>query len=73
MSEYDVSSELNLQTIRFIMIYGIGLDIVRVRRVQDAVEKWGERFLHRVYTGDEITYCFGKKNPHLPLAARFEA
>jgi len=55
------------------MIYGIGIDIVRIRRVQEAFEKWGERFLQRVYTGDEIAYCFEKRNPHLSLAARFAA
>jgi holo-[acyl-carrier protein] synthase len=55
------------------MIYGIGIDIVRVQRIQDAVEKWGEKFLLRVYTNDEIAYCYKRKNPYPSLAARFAA
>jgi holo-[acyl-carrier protein] synthase len=55
------------------MIYGIGIDIVRVQRIQDAVEKWGEKFLLRIYTGDEIAYCYKRKNPYNSLAARFAA
>ncbi|MFZ5907232.1 MAG: holo-ACP synthase [Nitrospirota bacterium] len=55
------------------MIYGIGIDMVRVRRIQGAVEKWGERFLQRIFTGDEIAYCYARKNPYLPLSARFAA
>jgi holo-[acyl-carrier protein] synthase len=55
------------------MIYGIGIDIVRVQRIQDAVEKWGEKFLLRVYTNDEIAYCYKRKNPYHSLAARFAA
>jgi holo-[acyl-carrier protein] synthase len=55
------------------MIYGIGIDIVRVHRIRDAVEKWGEKFLLRVYTGDEIAYCYKRKYPYSSLAARFAA
>jgi holo-[acyl-carrier protein] synthase len=55
------------------MIYGIGIDIVRVQRIQDAVEKWGEKFLLRIYTNDEIAYCYKRKNPYRSLSARFAA
>jgi holo-[acyl-carrier protein] synthase len=55
------------------MIYGIGLDIVKIERIKDAVEKWGERFLHRVFTEHERTYCSKKKNPYPSLAVRFAA
>ncbi|MHB8882056.1 MAG: holo-ACP synthase [Thermodesulfovibrionales bacterium] len=55
------------------MIVGVGTDIVRTQRLRAAVERWGDRFLHRVFTGDEITYAYQKKNPFLPLAARFAA
>jgi holo-[acyl-carrier protein] synthase len=55
------------------MIYGIGVDIIKVARIGEAVEKWGERFLHRVFTDQEILYCYGKKNPYLSLSVRFAA
>ncbi|HAM53493.1 MAG TPA: holo-[acyl-carrier-protein] synthase [Nitrospiraceae bacterium] len=55
------------------MIYGIGVDIVKVERVREIVEKWGERFLHRVFTDQEIRYCYGKKSPYLSLSVRFAA
>jgi len=32
------------------MIYGIGVDIVKVSRIKDAMDRWGERFLDRLFT-----------------------
>ena len=55
------------------MIYGIGIDIVKINRVRDVVEKWGQRFLERVFTESEISYCYGKKEPYPSLAVRFAA
>ena len=55
------------------MIYGIGIDIIRVARMKAAVDRWGERFLQRVFTRDEIAYCYEKKNPFLSLSVRFAA
>lgn len=55
------------------MIYGIGIDIIKVERIREAVEKWGERFLNKVYTRNEIAYCFEKKNPYPSLSVRFAA
>ena len=55
------------------MIYGIGIDIVRVERMRQVVDKWGDRFLKRVFTSGEISYCMGKSNPYLSLAVRFAA
>ena len=46
----------------------IGVDIIEVERVREAVEQWGERFLKRVYTEAEIDLC--RENPS-SLAARF--
>jgi holo-[acyl-carrier protein] synthase len=53
------------------MIYGIGVDIIENKRIQSAVERYGERFLKRVYTDNEIEYCMRKSYPC--LAARFAA
>jgi holo-[acyl-carrier-protein] synthase len=55
------------------MIYGIGIDIVKVKRMRDVVEKWGQKFLERVFTESEISYCYEKKEPYLSLAVRFAA
>ena len=55
------------------MIYGIGIDIVKVDRLKDAHEKWGEKFFQKILTDNEITYCLNKKNPFPSLAVRFAA
>jgi phosphopantetheine--protein transferase-like protein len=55
------------------MIYGIGIDIVKIERMKKVAEKWGEKFLERVFSEGEIAYCSKKKNPYLSLAVRFAA
>jgi holo-[acyl-carrier protein] synthase len=55
------------------MIYGIGIDLVKIDRMKEAHEKWGRKFFERVYTEEEITYCFDKKIPYPSLAVRFAA
>ena len=47
-----------------------GVDIVEIQRIQKAVERWGRRFLHRIYTEEELRYCRGRPQS---LAARFAA
>ena len=54
------------------MIVGIGMDIIEVRRVKEAVEK-NPRFLERIFTRREIDYSLTKKNKYEHLAARFAA
>ncbi len=55
------------------MIVGIGLDIAEVDRVQAAIERHGERFLHRIYTDEERRYCDSKPNRFERYAGRFAA
>jgi len=55
------------------MIYGIGIDLVKIERMKDVVERWDKKFLERVFTKIEISYCYEKKNPYLSLAVRFAA
>ncbi len=55
------------------MIYGVGIDLVKIDRIKDVVEKWEKKFLERVFTKSEISYCYEKKNPYLSLAVRFAA
>jgi holo-[acyl-carrier protein] synthase len=52
-------------------VEGIGIDIVEVRRVREAVERWGERFLGRVFTQEEVDYCLGRRQGYGSLAGRF--
>jgi holo-[acyl-carrier protein] synthase len=55
------------------MIVGTGVDITEVARIAAAVERFGSRFLERVFTRDEVHYCMGKPNAAERLAARFAA
>jgi holo-[acyl-carrier protein] synthase len=55
------------------MIVGTGIDIVEVARVEAAIERFGERFLQRVFTADEIRYCQSKHNVMERFAGRFAA
>lgn len=55
------------------MIVGTGVDIAEVGRIRQSVERFGERFLHRVFTEGEIKYCEGKANRFESYAARFAA
>ena len=55
------------------MIVGTGIDIVEVARIAAAIERFGERFLDRVFTADEIRYCRSKQNTMERFAARFAA
>jgi holo-[acyl-carrier protein] synthase len=55
------------------MIVGTGVDITDVSRIKAAVERFGDRFLERVFTPEEVRYCTAKANPAERLAARFAA
>ena len=55
------------------MVDSSGIDIVEVKRVKRLTERWGDRFLHRVFTPWEIAYSKGKSSPEQSLAARFAA
>ncbi len=55
------------------MIVGTGVDITEVARIHHAVERFGERFLKRVFTPDEVRYCLSRPNADERLAARFAA
>jgi len=55
------------------MIVGTGIDIAEPARLQAAVERYGARFLKRVFTPAEIAYCESKRNKFERFAARFAA
>jgi len=54
-------------------ILGLGMDIVETKRIGESLERFGDRFLHRVFLDGEIAYAQKMKFPHLHLAARFAA
>jgi holo-[acyl-carrier protein] synthase len=54
-------------------ILGTGIDIVETGRIRGSLEKFGDRFLRRVFLPDEVAYCHSRKFPELHLAARFAA
>ena len=49
------------------------IDIIEVKRIRDSIEKFGNAFLEKIYTPDEIEYCNSKKNRYQHFAARFAA
>jgi holo-[acyl-carrier protein] synthase len=55
------------------MIVGTGIDLAEVPRIAAAIERFGERFLRRVFTEDEVRYCESKANRMERYAARFAA
>ena len=56
------------------MIKGVGIDIIEIDRIKDAVERFGDSFLSKVFTSGEIKYCQRRKSYGFPeLAVRFAA
>ena len=55
------------------MIVGTGIDLAEVDRIRQAVERYGQRFLERIYTPAEIAYVERKANRFERYAARFAA
>jgi len=55
------------------MIVGTGVDIAEVSRIRQSVERFGDRFLRRVFTDGEIRYCEKKITCFESYAARFAA
>jgi len=55
------------------MVLGLGTDLIETKRIQESIDRFGERFLERVFTMGEIAYCRRKKNAAESFAARFAA
>lgn len=54
-------------------IVGIGLDLVKISRIEAIARRWQDRFLHRVFTEDERQVSFDRAWPYASLAGRFAA
>src|SRR5208337_3521234 len=56
-----------------LMLVGTGIDLVEMGRIAKSIERFGDRFLTRIFTRGEIAYCQAKKNSAESFAARFAA
>jgi holo-[acyl-carrier protein] synthase len=57
--------------VRVSHIIGLGLDATDIERIADTLKRYGERFLHRIFTEGEVAYCTRRREPAVHLAARF--
>lgn len=55
------------------MIIGIGSDLVDIRRIEDLIARFGQRFLCRVFTAQERGRCLARARPGASFAKRFAA
>jgi len=54
-------------------IIGLGLDAAEIPRIAAAIERYGDRFLQRIFTPGEIAYCARRRTPAVHFAGRFAA
>src|SRR5687768_14899010 len=54
-------------------IIGTGVDATEIARIADAIERYGDRFVDRIFTAEEIAYCRRKRDFASSFAARFAA
>jgi holo-[acyl-carrier protein] synthase len=55
------------------MVYGIGIDLVENERLAGIIERWGLKFLQRIFSSEEINYCSRHALAAMHYAARFAA
>jgi holo-[acyl-carrier protein] synthase len=54
-------------------IIGLGLDATEIERIAETIERYGDRFLKRIFTDGEIAYCNRRREPAVHFAGRFAA
>jgi holo-[acyl-carrier protein] synthase len=54
-----------------VTIIGLGFDATEIARIAATVDRYGERFTHRIFTDGEIAYCMRRRNPSIHFAGRF--
>ena len=52
------------------MVLGLGTDLAEIARIARSIQRFSDRFLHRVYTPAEIAYCMRKKSSAESFAAQ---
>lgn len=53
------------------MIFGTGVDIIEIARIERSLEKYGEKFENKIFTPTEIAYCRSKAGMGKHFSARF--
>lgn len=53
------------------MVSGIGIDMVRNSRIENLIDKWGEKFLRKIFTDDELAQNSNGKNRNISYAANY--
>jgi holo-[acyl-carrier protein] synthase len=54
-------------------IIGLGIDATDIHRIAEVIGRYGDRFVDRLFTTDEIAYCRIRRSPAIHFAARFAA
>ncbi len=55
------------------MLVGTGIDLIEIERIAASIQRFGSRFLEKVFTPAEIAYCSARKTSEQNYAARFAA
>jgi len=55
------------------MIVGLGVDLVKINRIKDIIDKWHKKFTSKIFTSEEIKYCSKHKYSFLHYASTFAA
>lgn len=55
------------------MVLGVGTDLIEIERIEESIDRFGKRFLERIFTAGEIEYCERRKQAAESYAARFAA
>jgi holo-[acyl-carrier protein] synthase len=53
------------------MIYGIGIDLVNISRIERVIRRWGDRFVARVFASSETEFCYRRVSPFAAFTLRF--
>jgi holo-[acyl-carrier protein] synthase len=54
-------------------ILGLGMDLIEIERIEESLERFGDRFLEKIFHPSEIKYARSQSRPAISLAARFAA
>jgi holo-[acyl-carrier protein] synthase len=52
-------------------IIGLGLDATDIPRIAQTIERYGDRFIRRIFTEGETAYCNRRREPAIHFAGRF--
>jgi holo-[acyl-carrier protein] synthase len=55
------------------MVFGIGIDLIEIDRIEKSISKFGDNFINKIFTEVEIKYSSSKGSPYQHYAARFAA